>query len=364
MIYPLILDDRLELIITTADSAPLRRTVNVKREDLNKTILEFRNALQSNDNDVNRHAQKLYNWLIKPLEADLKASNPKTLIYAPDGQLRYIPIAALHDGKQWLIERYAINHITAKSLTNLTQQPKQQPKILAGAIGGERSESTSVTVGTRSFTFTGLPATNTEIDSIQALQPSTNRLKSTQFILPNVKPKLADYNILHLVTHAAIVPGNPEDSFILFGGNTTATLKEIENWTLSNFDLVVLSACETGLAGNFGTNGEEILGLGYQFQSRGAKVTIASLWKVEDNSTQQLMTEFYSALKAGKTKNQALQAAQIALIAGTATKTTNTRSSIKVEFIEKDSSQEARAIDAPHRHPYHWAPFILIGNGL
>ncbi len=130
--------------------------------------------------------------------------------------VRYIPIGALHDGKQWLTERYAINIITAKSLTNLTQQPTQQPKILAGAIGSQRQEITTVTVGTRSFDFSGLPATLTEVDSIQALQPSTNLLKTTQFILPNVKPKLADYTILHLATHAAIVPGDPKDSFILF----------------------------------------------------------------------------------------------------------------------------------------------------
>ena len=364
MIYPLILDDRLEIIITTPDSPPLRRTVNVNREDLNKTILDFRIALQRNDDSVNSHAQKLYNWLIKPLEADLKSSNPKTLIYSPDGQLRYIPIAALHDGKQWLTERYAINHITAKSLTNLTQQPQQQPKILAGAIGGKQSESTSIKVGTRSFNFAGLPGTTVEVDRIQTLQPTTQTLKENQFTLPKLKPQFADYNILHLATHAAIVPGNPEDSFILFGGNTTATLKDIENWTLSNFDLVILSACETGLSGNFGTNGEEVLGLGYQFQNRGAKATIASLWKVEDNSTQQLMTEFYTALKAGQSKTQALQTAQRALIDRPTSNTTADRSDLEVQYFGPNSLKKSPTIGATYSHPHYWAPFILIGNGL
>jgi CHAT domain-containing protein/Tfp pilus assembly protein PilF len=343
MIYPLILDDRLELIITTPDSPPLRRTVNVKREDLNKTIVAFRGELSPNGDskEAKLHAQKLYNWLIKPLEADLKTSNPKTLIYAPDGQLRYIPIGALHDGNQWLTERYAINIITAKSLTNLTHLPTQQPKILAGAIGGKESDNLTVNVGSRSFSFAGLPFTNAEIDAIQTLQPNTQAFKENQFTLSKMKSKFADYNILHLATHAAIVPVKAEDSFILFGGNTTATLKEIENWTLSNFDLVVLSACETGLAGNFGdSNGEEILGLGYQFQSRGAKATIASLWRVADDSTQALMTEFYKALKSGQPKAQALQTAQRALIA------------------KKDPKNPA------FNQPYHWASFILIGNGL
>jgi CHAT domain-containing protein/tetratricopeptide (TPR) repeat protein len=335
LIYPLVLDDRLEIIITTPDAPPLRRTVNVKREDLNRTIKDFRLALNNPEEDVSIPAQQLYDWLIKPLEADLKASQPKTLIYAPDAQLRYIPLAALKDGNQWLIDRYAINYITAKSLLKFTQAPPQKLKILAGAIG---TQSSQVNVGAQSFAFKGLPFTTMEVQSIQELQPTTQSLIETNFTLPNLKSKLGDYNILHLATHAALVPGNPENSFILFNGKTIATLKDIENWTLNNFDLVVLSACETGLGGNFGANGEEILGLGYQFQNRGAKATIASLWQVDDGGTRELMLAFYTALQQGKSKNQSLQTAQ--------------RSLLNSPSLKQFS------------HPYYWAPFILIGNGL
>jgi CHAT domain-containing protein/tetratricopeptide (TPR) repeat protein len=335
LIYPLVLDDRLEIIITTPDAPPLRRTVNVKREELNRTIRDFRSALSNPEEDLNIPSQQLYDWLIKPLEADLQVAQPKTLIYAPDAQLRYIPLAALRNGNQWLIERYAINYITAKSLLKFTQAPPQKPKILAGAIG---TQSSQVDVGTRSFTFKGLPFTTTEVQSIQALQPTTQSLIESNFTLSNIKAKLGDYNILHLATHAALVPGNPESSFILFNGKTIATLKDIENWTLNNFDLVVLSACETGLGGNFGSNGEEILGLGYQFQNRGVKATIASLWQVDDGGTQALMLAFYTELQQGKSKNQSLQSAQ--------------RSLLKDPKLQRFS------------HPYYWAPFILIGNGL
>jgi CHAT domain-containing protein/Tfp pilus assembly protein PilF len=367
LIYPLILDDRLELLITTPDAPPLRRTVNVKREDLNHAIQNFRTALQSPDRNPDRAAQQLYDWLIRPLEDVLQSSHPKTLLYAPDAQLRYIPIAALHDGNQWLIQRYAINHITAKSLTHFTQEPTRTPKILAGAIGGDNTNvQSSVQVGTRSFAFKGLPYTLKEVDSIQTIQPTTQPLKGLQFTLANLKPKLADYNILHLATHAALIPGNPENSFILFGGNTTATLKDIETWSLSNFDLVVLSACETALGGNFGKGGEEILGLGYQFQTRGAKATIASLWQVDDGGTQTLMTEFYTALKAGQSKNQALQSAQLSLIQdkpqpGTTTgESPQRRSDIEPHYNGKSPSPTPLKLS----HPYYWAPFILIGNGL
>ena len=354
LIYPLILDDRLELIITTPDSPPLRRTVNVKREELNQAIHDFRAVLQNPKQDAKPIAQKLYNWLIKPLEADLKSSNPKTLIYAPDAQLRYIPIAALHDGTQWLTQRYAINHITAQSLTDLTAQPTKIPKILAGAIG---NRSASIALGSDTFNFGGLAYTTKEVQSIQQLQPTTRILDGDAFSLNNVTPKLGDYNILHLATHAALVPKKVENSFILFGSSTYATLRDIEGWTLNNFDLVVLSACETGLGGNFGTGGEEILGLGYQFQSRGAKATIASLWQVDDGGTQILMTAFYSALKQGHSKTKALQLAQSALITNDFKLVGTDRAGV-IRYISKEE------ILARSSHPAYWAPFILIGNGL
>jgi len=134
LLYPLILDDRIELILTTPDSPPIRRTVTVTKEQLNQAILTLHQALRNPTYNAKIPAQKLYNWLIKPLENDLAAADAETLIYAPDGQLRYIPLAALHDGEQWLVERYRINNITAASLTELNTKPQSQLKILAGHL--------------------------------------------------------------------------------------------------------------------------------------------------------------------------------------------------------------------------------------
>jgi CHAT domain-containing protein/Tfp pilus assembly protein PilF len=361
IITPLILEDRLELIITTPNAPPLHRTVNVTREELNKTIGEFRTALQNPNQDPKPIAQKLYNWLIKPLEADLAQAHPKTLIYAPDAQLRYIPLAALHDGSQWLTQRYAINLITAQSLTNFTAQPNHTPKILAGAIGNHDS---AITIDGDTTNFAGLPFTDREVKSIQSLQPTASIVLDSAFTLNNIKPKFGDYNILHLATHATLTPKKPENSFIVFGNQTHATLKDIESWSLYNFDLVVLSACETGLGGKtFGpngtANGAEILGLGYQFQTRGAKATIASLWQVSDGGTQILMTAFYAALKQGHTKPHALQLAQTALI---------TNDFKLVGLTDRNASASRHITQAElmahSSHPAYWAPFILIGNGL
>jgi CHAT domain-containing protein/Tfp pilus assembly protein PilF len=358
LIYPLILDDRLELIITTPNSPPLRRTVNVKREEINQAITEFRRVLQNPSQDPKPIAQKLYQWLIKPLEADLQASTPQTLIYAPDANLRYIPLAALHDGSQYLTQRYTINHITAQSLTDLTAQPSKTPKILAGAIGDRPA---TVAIGGETFNFSGLPYTTREIQAIQTLQPSAIALDGNQFSLPNLKPKFGDYNILHLATHATLVPKSPENSFILFSANTYATLRDIESWTLNNFDLVVLSACETGLGGKFGTNGEEILGLGYQFQTRGAKATIASLWQVNDPATSAYMQRFYNYLaKPGTSKVQAMQTVSRDFITGQVPPS-------ELSTLRAGAKPSVRSLgNAPLdlSHPYYWAPFILIGNGL
>ncbi|MEJ6479942.1 CHAT domain-containing protein, partial [Nostoc punctiforme UO1] len=111
-------------------------TVKVKREELNQVIADFRSALEHRDDNVKIPAQKLYNWLIKPLEADLKQAKAKTIIYAPDGQLRYIPLAALYDGNQWLVQNYRINNITAKSLTNFNNVPQMciRDRLLASKL--------------------------------------------------------------------------------------------------------------------------------------------------------------------------------------------------------------------------------------
>ncbi|MEQ9373385.1 MAG: CHAT domain-containing protein [Coleofasciculus chthonoplastes F3-SA18-01] len=358
LFYPLILDDRIELILTTPDSPPIRRTVAVTKEQLNQEILTLHQALRNPTYNAKAPAQKLYNWLIKPLENDLTAADAETLIYAPDGQLRYIPLAALHDGEQWLVERYRINNITAASLTELNTKPQSQLKILAGAF---TQGHYSFTMGQEQFEFGGLPYAGVEVETLAETVPNTTQLFDNAFNLEDTKPKMGDHTVLHFATHGAIVVGTPEESFILFGDGTPVTIADVRNWKLNNVDLVVLSACETGLGGNLGT-GAEILGLGYQMQRAGARASLASLWTVDDGGTQALMNAFYAAWQGEAiTKAEALRQAQIALITGDYTAlgeqrgarvAVRVRNGLKPEVVNRLS------------HPYYWAPFILIGNGL
>lgn len=359
LLYPLILDDRLELIITTPDSPPLRRTVNIPREQLNQLIIDFRQAVQDPNTDAVTPAHKLYQQLIEPLEADLTSANTQTIIYAPDGALRYVPLAALHDGNQWLAQRFRVNNITAASLQELVTQPPVQPRVLAGAFADPRL-SYPISIGQRTTTFSGLPYTADEVDALKSNMPQTTAFLNQAFNKAAIESNLSGYNILHFATHAAVVPGDASESFILFGDSSRLTLRQVEELSLADIDLVVLSACETGLGG-FDNNGEQILGLGYQFQNRGARAVIASLWQVSDGGTQILMAAFYTALKTGMTKAEALRQAQIALITGDFSAVGRSRGTIMVVNTETGLPPQ---ISNNLNHPYYWSPFILIGNGL
>ncbi|NES20091.1 MAG: tetratricopeptide repeat protein [Symploca sp. SIO3E6] len=357
LLYPLILEDRLELVLTTPDSPPIRRTVSVTKDQLNQAIVSFRQALNNPGTDAQPPAEQLYNWLIKPLEKDLEAAQAETLIYAPDGQLRYIPLAALYDGQQWLVQRYRINNITAASLTDLGSQPTSQLKILAGAF---TTGSHSVTIAKERFNFGGLPYAGVEVKTLAETIPDTTQLFNDAFNPQDTKPQMGDHTILHFATHGAIVAGRPEESFILFGDGTPVTIADVRNWNLNNVDLVVLSACQTGLGGNLGT-GAEILGLGYQMQRAGARAAIASLWTVDDGGTQALMNAFYGVLQGNQTKAEALRQAQIALITGDYTAVGEQRGSIVARQVSDELQPE---VVNRLNHPFYWAPFILIGNGL
>ncbi|MFM7886439.1 MAG: CHAT domain-containing protein, partial [Pseudanabaena sp.] len=328
LLYPLILEDRLELVLLNANTPPLRRTVKINREDLNQLIGQTRADIQDvYSEDIKISAQKLYNILIKPFDSELNQLKIDTIIYAPDGQLRYLPLAALYDGKQWLIEKYRVNNITAESLTAFNRKNITNPRIFAGAFGGKARETRAG--------FSGLPASIPEVQKISSLFPNTTTLIEKEFTKQITTDRANSHTILHLATHGQLLIGSPEDSFILCGNNDKVTVGELKDWNLKNVDIVVLSACQSGLGGKLGS-GIEILGLGYQMQSAGARVAIASLWEVYDAGTQALMSAFYQELKRGDLSAiAALQRAQISLIKS-----------------------------PKYNHPNYWSAFFVIGNGL
>ena len=359
LFYPLILDNRIELVLFIPNQPPIHRSVNIKQTELQAEIKTFRQQLEAQSPNIETTANELYKKLIAPIEPDLKAAKIQTIIYAPDGQMRYVPLAALHDGKQWLVERYLINNVTAVSLTNLDPNPNQQSQVLAGAF--EKGKY-SFTVNDKSYNFVGLPFAGKEVTDLAQTIPNTVKLVDNEFSRAKVLPNMKTSNIIHLATHAAFVEGSPDNSFILLGNGDRINLREVSEWDLPNVTLVVLSACQTALGGNLG-NGIEILGFGYQLQRAKVRAAIASLWTVSDGGTQQLMSAFYTAIKTGKVSHaEALRQAQVALITGDYEALGEPRG----EFVSVEPRLRAKPSSAPTKltHPYYWAPFIMIGNGL
>ncbi|PNW31403.1 UNVERIFIED_CONTAM: hypothetical protein BEN50_02830 [Euhalothece sp. KZN 001] len=357
LLYSAIFDDRLELILTTPDAPPIHKTVLIDKAELNQAILDFREALDDPFSDAVTPAQTLYNLVIKPIEAELEAANAEVILYAPDTQFRYIPLAALHDGEKWLTQTYQINQITALSLTDFQRPSQSETTILAGAFAHGSYE---FEVGGTEFNFSGLSGAEAEVKIIDQMFPTTTFI-DTEFSTDNTVPQMDNHRIVHFATHAAFVVGRPEESFILFGDGTRTNLREVErNWTLTNVDLVVLSACETGVNGEFG-KGQEILGFGYLMQLAGARASLSSLWEVSDAGTQVLMSIFYEQLQESELSiAEALQQAQIALINNDETVITTLNRGLGVESTDEASNVP----ETGYSHPFYWSPFILIGNGL
>ena len=358
LFYTLVLDDRLELVLLPPGKPPIRRSVAIKRTELEKMIQTFRQDLQDPNSQVKETAQKLYSQLIKPIESELQQADVQSIIYAPDGQMRYIPLAALYDGKKWLTERYQINYLTALALTKLEPESTNVPRVLAGAF---TQGNYSVQAGGQTFNFQGLRFAKTEVEGLGKAIPNTTKLFDKAFNRDAILSQIKNYSIVHMATHAVFVKGAPENSFILMGDGNRINLKEIEEWKLPDVTLVVLSACQTALGGELG-NGLEILGFGYQLQRTGVRASIASLWEVSDGGTQTLMDALYAGLKSGKmTKAEALHQAQVALITGKNQSSGKTRTSVR---LTPGNSGQNAPISRNLSHPYYWSPFILIGNGL
>ncbi len=355
LLYPLILKDRLEIILFSPNTLPISRTVNISKDKLEELIKDYRKGLLNDSYDTYKiPATELYNLVIKPIEAELVQAKATTILYAPDGQLRYVPLAALYDGKQFLIEKYQISNLIAYSLSDFSPKPKNQPNILAGAFGGRAGEM--------KFGQNGLPATIKEVQAIASSFQNSVTLTEEKFSRQAIEAKFKNHNILHLATHAEFNTGAPDNSFIIFGNGDKIRLSEITDWQIPNIDLIVLSACQTG-EGKLG-DGVEILGFGYQVQKAGAKTAIASLWKVDDEGTQALMQRLYESLRQeNMTSSKALQQAMIAMI----------NSDRKGSGSDRDLNPRAAGIriigtlptNAPKlSHPSYWSAFILIGNGL
>ncbi|MEH2033518.1 MAG: tetratricopeptide repeat protein [Nostoc sp.] len=364
LIYPLVLKDKIRILLASraGEKGVVFRSFEtpVNQLQLWKTVNQFRTQLSSPEDlrEVKTTSKQLYNWLLQPLEKEIKDKNIHHLVFSLDRSTRYIPMAALFDGQQYLIERYSVSTILNAGLTDVKERlphNKQEIRVLAMGVS-------------KAFPgFNALSNVPNELATIiqqsgkaqQGIFPGSEFLNE-KFTFSSLRDNLTGNKILHLATHGKFESGRPENSYLLSGSGEPLTIDKIQ--TLGNYmsdtHLVVLSACETALGG-VDADGLEMSGMSFYFLTNGAKSVIASLWLVNDASTSQLMQQFYQNLSTGQmTKTEALRQAQLAMLKSNSQGSDSNRSSVNYKLGHGEQS-----ISRNLSHPYYWAPFILIGNG-
>jgi CHAT domain-containing protein len=323
VLYPILLPDRVEMLVSLpGDIRQVRLDIDGRR--LGEEILALRRLLEKRTtHQYLPHAQAMHARLIGPVESLLAAAGVHTLVFIPDGPLRGMPLAALHDGRQFLVERYAI--AVAPGLT-LVEDAAGREGRRGGTLSGGITESVQ--------DFPALPYVEPEMQAVQSLYGG-KALKDAQFLIPRFEQELrqASYSVVHIASHGQI-ESDPRKSFLLaYDGRIT--MDHLEDYLKfsqlrqESVDLLTLSACRTAAGDD-----RAALGLAGMAVKAGARSALATLWYVSDQASSMLVTEFYRAMSAGGVgKAAALRQAQRTVLA-----------------------------DPRYRHPGYWAPFLLIGN--
>ncbi len=326
VIYPIILPDRLEVILKLPQQ-PLRHyKVAITQTEVETTIQKLQQKLirPYMSRDVKSLSRQLYSWLLQPLEADLAKSKVKTLVFVLDGSLRNIPMAVLYDGQQYLIQKYAI--ALTPGLQLLPSKSVQQLQIQALSAGLTEAR----------HGFSPLANVGLELNQIKSEVSSSKILLNQQFTSTSLQKEINSlpFPVVHLATHGQF-SSQAEKTFILAWDkpiivNELDSFLRTRNTSSRNaIELLVLSACQTAVGDK-----RAALGLAGVAVRAGARSTLASLWNIDDESTALLMSHFYEELAKNKlNKAEALRQAQLTLLN-----------------------------NPNYQIPRFWAPYVLVGN--
>ena len=336
-----------------SDFATHKIVLDANRQNLVQVANRFRSRLTIGDRLPSRQylesAQQLYKWFISPLELELTSNGIETLIVSADTGLRSLPIAAFHDGQQFLIEKYSFALIPSFRLTDTRLGDVSNLKLLVMGI----SDSTQGQ--------NPLPAAEIEVNALSnELWQGQGFLNEDTTIERLKKLSLQQQlGIIHLATHADFQPGKLSSSYIQFW-NEKLPLDELRKLSQElewdNLEMLVLSACRTAL-------GDEEAELGFTGLAvqAGVKTGIGTLWYISDAGSLGLMTEFYLRLKTAPNKAEALRQAQLAMLDGSV--------HIKSGQLQLSNGQSfplsedlAQIEELNFTHPYFWSGFTIIGN--
>jgi CHAT domain-containing protein len=324
MIYPILLPERTELLLSLPDGLQ-RITVPVTAERLTQEVRELRRLLEkSATREYLPHAQQLYDWLIRPIEPALASTTIDTLVFVPDGPLRTIPMAALHDGQQFLISKYAVATTPGLKLTDPRPLPRGDMRMLALGL-------TEAVQG-----FSALPYVASELEALQGLY-SAEVLLNQRFLLPSVDKELQEkpFSIVHIASHGQFDSDVRKTFLLTFDDKLTMDHLEQMVGRLrfreGALELLTLSACQTAAGDD-----RAALGLAGVAIKAGARSALATLWFIDDQASSELIAEFYRQLQnPAISRAKALQRAQLKHLS-----------------------------DWRYEHPRYWAPFLLLNNWL
>ncbi len=325
VVYPIIFQDRTEILVSLPQGIQ-RFAVPIPADRLIQEIRILRRFLEKRTTlEYLPHAQQVYDWLIRPWEPALASQSIDTLVFVPDGALRTIPMAALHDGKLFLIQKYAVATTPGLDLTDPRPADRRNIKILASGI----TESVQG--------FPSLPYVFNELNAIRKFYGGEVMLNQ-DFLLPSLEKELKEkaFTMVHIASHGKFDEDVNQTFILTFDGKLTMGKLDrfigLFRFREDPLELLTLSACETAAGDD-----RAALGLAGVAVKAGAKSAVATLWFINDQASSVLVSEFYRQLHDHPTNSKAvaLQRAQVAMLE-----------------------------DPIYDHPAYWSPFLLLNNWL
>jgi CHAT domain-containing protein/Tfp pilus assembly protein PilF len=257
------------------------------------------------------HLGELYTELVAPVRAQL---NARHVVLVPHGILHYLPFHALHDGEKFLMDSYAVSYAPSAAVYALCHRQGGKPAKGSLILGVPDAQA---------------PLIKDEVEAVHRILPESELFLGEAANHELFLRKAPSSRLIHIATHGSFRPDNPMFSGIRLG-DAYLHLYELYHMQLSA-ELLTLSGCATGL--NVIAAGEELLGLIRGALYAGARSLLLTLWDVNDRSTAQFMTSFYRRLQTSTSKAEAL-------------------------------TEAAKEVREQYPHPYHWAPFVLVGKAL
>lgn len=337
VVYPILLADRMELLIKTPSDLKRYTIPGLGRAKVRSTVQRLYETISKKGNEYKKPCQDLYDWLVRPYINDLD-ERINTIVFVPCGILRTIPIAALHDGHQFLVEKFALAIAPSLKLIDPKPLDRTNPNLLLAGI----SEAITFPLGAGEplETFDALKLVLLELKAVSNLFGGGETLLNADFNLDRFAAALKEMtpSIVHIASHAEF-SADFKESFILAYHqkiyiDELAKVVGLAKFREDPIELLMLSACKTAM-------GDEraALGLAGIAIKAGARSAVGSLWGITDEAASELVVNFYKNLKNKPdcSKAEALRLAQKALL-----------KSKEIKF----------------SHPMNWSPFILINNWL